>query len=397
MFKLNNCFNKLGRYKANIPLGTSNLKPNTESFSILFSNQSSASVSSFKPLLNYTTFISQKLPKLQKIKSAKTREKELDKRGNQKDDLNETQRKKDMKKDGYADLNFWSKDVEEISARNFIVKNKGFVEDGNIGYERVQKLISRAGVASRRKAEEMIIDGRVKVNGNIIKISEVLVRPGDEILVDDKPIGVNSPKIWMHFKNSEVLTTEYDPDGRNCLLPILKRVIGLDHLIPVGRLDYYTEGLILLTNDGELARHLELPQNLFFRVYRVRIFGKFTDEMKYNFAKGMVIKDVFYRPVSVEIERETDSNSWLRITIQEGKKREIRTLLEYFNVKVLRLIRIAYGPYELPKTLKHGETIEVPIKDELKKFVNKFNNNQKLREGLKHQKIIELHNKLNHK
>lgn len=199
----------------------------------------------------------------------------------------------------------------------------------------------------------------------------------------------------MHFKNPQVLTSEYDPDGRDCLLPIIRKVIGIDHLISVGRLDYYTEGLILFTNDGELARYLTLPQNLFFRVYKVRIFGKFTDEMKFSLAKGMVINEVFYRPVSVQVESETDSNTWLRITLQEGKKREIRTLLEYFNVKVLRLIRVAYGPYVLPNSLKHGETIEVPIKDELKPFINKYNSTERLKKTLQEQKKIENFNKNN--
>ncbi|KAN0004030.1 hypothetical protein ACTFIZ_010174 [Dictyostelium cf. discoideum] len=409
MFKLNNCFNILGRYKKNISLGSSsfplsNLKQNVQSFSSLFINQTTTTTttttttSSSSLLLNYST--SKKLPRLDKIGSYlkklrrdKFREQKIAKRERKQDVLNEKQRQKDMKKDGYAEISFWSKDVEEIKENNYIKKGEGFLEDGKIGTERIQKILARAGVASRRKAEELIIDGRVKVNGKIIKMEEILVKPNDIITVDDKPIKVDKPKIWMHFKNPQVLTSEYDPDGRDCLLPIIRKVIGIDHLISVGRLDYYTEGLILFTNDGELARYLTLPQNLFFRVYKVRIFGKFTDEMKYNLSKGMVINEVFYRPVSVEIEKETDSNSWLRITLQEGKKREIRTLLEYFNVKVLRLIRVAYGPYVLPNSLKHGETIEVPIKDELKPFINKYNSTERLKKTLQEQKRIENFNK----
>ncbi|KAN0036802.1 hypothetical protein ACTFIV_002113 [Dictyostelium citrinum] len=400
MFKLNNCFNILGRCKTNISIIQSSktiLKQNIQSFSSLFINQTSFSLWSSS---NYTTTPTTKLPRLEKIglylkklRSQKRTEKKLEKRAKEKSIVNEKQRRKDMKKDGYALLNFWNKDVEEIRDNDFIKKNKGFMEDGQIGTERVQKILARAGIASRRKAEDLIIDGRVKVNGKIIKMEDVLVKPSDIITVDDKPIKVDQPKIWMHYKNPQVLTSEYDPDGRDCLLPIIRRVIGVDHLISVGRLDYYTEGLILFTNDGELARYLTLPQNLFFRVYRVRIFGKFTNEMKFNLSKGMVINEVFYRPVSVEVESETDSNSWLRITIQEGKKREIRTLLEYFNVKVLRLIRVAYGPYILPKSLKHGETMEVPIKDELKPFLNKYKSTERLKRNLQEQKKIELFNK----
>ncbi|EAL69178.1 hypothetical protein DDB_G0276449 [Dictyostelium discoideum AX4] len=398
MFKLNNCFNILGRYKANIPLGPSSLsltilKQNVQSFSSLFINQTTPSSLIQSSLLNYST--SKKIPRLDKIGSYlkklrrdKFREQKLAKKQGE---LNE----KDMKKDGYPEISFWSKDAEKIKENDFIKKGEGFVEDGKIGTERIQKILARAGIASRRKAEELIIDGRVKVNGKIIKMEEILVKPHDIITVDDKPIKVDKPKIWMHFKNPQVLTSEYDPDGRDCLLPIIRKVIGIDHLISVGRLDYYTEGLILFTNDGELARYLTLPQNLFFRVYKVRIFGKFTDEMKFSLAKGMVINEVFYRPVSVQVESETDSNTWLRITLQEGKKREIRTLLEYFNVKVLRLIRVAYGPYVLPNSLKHGETIEVPIKDELKPFINKYNSTERLKKTLQEQKKIENFNKNN--
>ncbi|KAM9966140.1 hypothetical protein ACTFIR_006332 [Dictyostelium discoideum] len=397
-------FNILGRYKTNIPLGSSSLsltilKQNVQSFSSLFINQTTQSLTQ-SSLLNYST--SNKLPRLDKIGSYlkklrrdRLREQKLTKRAKENDELNEKQRQKDMKKDGYAEISFWSKEPEKIRENDFIKKGEGFIEDGKIGSERIQKILARAGITSRRKAEELIMDGRVKVNGKPIKIGEVLVKPDDIIEVDGKSVRVEKPKIWMHYKNPQVLTSEYDPDGRDCLIPIIKRVLGIDHLISVGRLDYYTEGLILFTNDGDLARYLTLPQNLFFRVYRVRIFGRFTDEMKYSLAKGMVVNEVFYRPVSVQVESETNSNTWLRITLQEGKKREIRTLLEYFNVKVLRLVRVAYGPYVLPNDLKHGETIEVPIKDELTPFMNKYNSTERLKKTLQEQKKIKIFNKEN--
>lgn len=191
MFKLNNCFNILGRYKANIPLGPSSLsltilKQNVQSFSSLFINQTTPSSLIQSSLLNYST--SKKIPRLDKIGSYlkklrrdKFREQKLAKKQGE---LNE----KDMKKDGYPEISFWSKDAEKIKENDFIKKGEGFVEDGKIGTERIQKILARAGIASRRKAEELIIDGRVKVNGKIIKMEEILVKPHDIITVDDKPV-----------------------------------------------------------------------------------------------------------------------------------------------------------------------------------------------------------------
>ncbi|KYR01939.1 putative synthase [Tieghemostelium lacteum] len=300
-------------------------------------------------------------------------------------------KKKDYRNDFKLNIIDYNKDIYKKNKSDNVNNNnnnKNIENDVNVEEQqvevkkdRLQKVLARAGVASRRSAENLIRYGRVTVDGKVVDFNhDLLVDPTiNRIMVDGKLISSKIPKIWLHNKNIKVLVSERDPEGRECLLPILKKILDKQHIIPVGRLDYYSEGLLLLTNDGELSRHLEHPDNQFEKMYRVRIFGKVTDTMKTALTRGIVIDGIKYRPVKIEIESETESNSWIKVTLNEGKKREIRTIFEHFNVKVLRLIRVSYGPYQLPESLKHGETMEVPIKPQLKKFISSWANKEKLK------------------
>ncbi|KAF2072822.1 hypothetical protein CYY_005865 [Polysphondylium violaceum] len=257
--------------------------------------------------------------------------------------------------------------------------------------ERVQKYLARCGVASRRLSEEMIKSGRVTINDKVAKIGEsFLIGAGDIVKVDNKIIRPSIPKLWIHHKPRNTLVSTKDSFGRDCLVEILQKVMNKPHIIPVGRLDYYSEGLILLTNDGELSRYLEHPKTEVTRIYKVRIFGQLTERMKLLLEKGIVIDDVQYKPIKAEIESETESNSWIILTLTEGKNREIRKILEYFNIKVLRLVRVKYGPYLLPSTLKPGEVIEAKLTGDLQKFVKKWSKDLRATEKLIKDKDFSL-------
>jgi len=249
--------------------------------------------------------------------------------------------------------------------------------------ERIQKYLARCGVASRRSSEEMIKSGRVTINDKVVKIGEnLLVGVKDTVKVDNMLIKASIPKLWLHHKPRNTLVTTKDSFGRDCLVDILQKVMNKPHIIPVGRLDYYSEGLILFTNDGELSRYLENPKTEITRTYRVRIFGHLTEKMKEMLHRGIVVDNIKYKSIKAEIESETESNSWIKLTLTEGKNREIRNILEYFNIKVLRLVRLQFGPYEMPSTLKPGEVVEAQIKGDLKQFVNKWSKEQRVRDRL---------------
>ncbi|EGG16464.1 Putative synthase [Cavenderia fasciculata] len=256
--------------------------------------------------------------------------------------------------------------------------------------ERLQKRLSRSGVTSRRQSERMIMEGRVCVNGKVASMkNDLFVKPTDIVTVDNKIIEESVPKIC----------NLQDPE-KDTLIPILQKMLNKDHLMSVGRLDYYSEGLILITNDGELSRYLELPQSGFEKTYRVRIFGKVTPDMNMALTRGLTIDGIRYAPMKISVERETDSNTWVICTLTEGKNREIRRIFEHFNVKVLRIIRTQFGPYTLPETLKPGETVEVHLKDEIKSFKSKWANKEKLirkaKEGLKKMKLNQsINNNIN--
>ena len=218
---------------------------------------------------------------------------------------------------------------------------------------RIAKAMARVGLCSRREAERWIEEGRVSINGRVLKTPAVEVKPGDRVLVDGKPLPVVEPsQLWRYHKPKGTVTTHNDPQGRptvfDNLPPALPRVIS------VGRLDFNTEGLILLTNDGELARHLELPATGWLRRYRVRAKGRVTQQDLDKLKDGVEIEGVRYGPVEAQIDTVQGANMWITVGIREGKNREVRKVLSNLGLDVNRLIRISFGPFQL-LDLKPGD------------------------------------------
>lgn len=229
--------------------------------------------------------------------------------------------------------------------------------------ERIAKRIAAAGVCSRRDAEKYITDGRVKVNGALITSPALNVTEDDVILIDDTPLPRKAlPKLWRFYKPCGVITTQKDPQNRKTLFDILPKNLSKAHIISIGRLDLNSEGLILLTTSGELSRYAELPKTAWARCYRVRVHGTVDMEALKQLKKGITIEGVTYGAIEVDLIRQTGSNSWLYMLIREGKNREIRKVLNHFGLQVNKLIRVAYGPFEL-KDLKPGECQEIPHKE----------------------------------
>lgn len=231
------------------------------------------------------------------------------------------------------------------------------LEEGEAQGERIAKRISRAGFCSRRKAEELIADGRVKVDGVVIDTPAIRVLPEQAVLIDGKPLQQpEEPRVWILNKPRGVVTTNHDPEGRKTVFDVLPK--ELPRVMAVGRLDMNSEGLLLLTNDGEIARYMELPATGWTRRYRVRVFGTPSQETLRQLKKGMAVDGVHYGSVSATVEREQGSNCWLNVALTEGKKREIRVLFEHVGHQVSRLIRVSYGPFQLG-TLSEGQVKEV--------------------------------------
>lgn len=212
--------------------------------------------------------------------------------------------------------------------------------------ERIAKIMSRRGFCSRRDAEKLIAEGKVYVNGVLIETPGTKVSMADDITVaGDKVAAAESLKMWAFYKPKECLTTHYDPQGRTTLFSLLPR--EMQRVISVGRLDYNTEGLILLCNDGETTRQLELPKSRIPRVYKCRVFGRIPSVMVKMMAEGLHIDGVHYAPIKCWIEADQGLNSWLVMELHEGKNREIRRICEYFDLQVSRLIRVQYGSVSL--------------------------------------------------
>ncbi|MEN3952408.1 pseudouridine synthase [Iodidimonas sp. SYSU 1G8] len=223
--------------------------------------------------------------------------------------------------------------------------------------ERIAKVLARAGVASRRAAETMIEQRRVAVDGKVLDSPALNVRPEQIITVDGKPIAAAEPtRLWLYHKPPGLLTSHKDPKGRNTVFENLPK--DMPRVISVGRLDINSEGLLLLTNDGELARHLESPKTGWKRRYRARAWGEPDDKRLEALRKGVVVDGVKYAPAEVEVESRKASNTWIAVGIREGKNREVRKLLEHAGLQVSRLIRVAYGPFQLG-VLERGEVREV--------------------------------------
>lgn len=226
--------------------------------------------------------------------------------------------------------------------------------------ERIAKWLARAGVASRRDAEKIIADGRVAVNGETLTTPAFKVGPNDIVTLDGKPVGTAAAtRLWIYHKPRGLVTTHKDPQGRPTVFESLPR--HMPRVISVGRLDLNSEGLLLLTNDGALARRLELPASGWARRYRVRMFGTPSPQTVAALAKGVTVEGVRYGPVEAMVERGDSANAWLLVTLHEGKNREIRRLFEHFGHKVSRLIRVSFGPFQLGQ-LEPGAVREVPGK-----------------------------------
>ncbi len=232
--------------------------------------------------------------------------------------------------------------------------------------ERIAKVMARAGVASRRDSEAMIAEGRVSVNGKVIESPALDVGPSDVILVDGEPLPARErTRLWLYHKPRGLVTTNHDPEGRPTVFEALPE--DLPRVLSIGRLDINTEGLLLLTNDGGLARVLELPETGWLRRYRVRAFGSVTQDKLDTLRDGVSIEGVNYGPVVARFEREQGSNTWLTVDLREGKNREVKTVLEHLGLAVNRLIRVSFGPFQLGD-LPEGEVDEIRsrvIKDQL--------------------------------
>jgi 23S rRNA pseudouridine2605 synthase len=226
--------------------------------------------------------------------------------------------------------------------------------------ERIAKVIARAGLASRREAEAWIAAGRVSVNGAKITSPALNVTRADRIVVDGKPLpGAERTRLFLYHKPRGLVTTSSDPQGRPTIFDALPR--DLPRLISIGRLDLSTEGLLLLTNDGGLARALELPSTGWLRRYRVRAHGKVTQPQLDALRDGVTVDGINYGPIDAVLDREQTSNVWITFAIREGKNREVRNVLRHLGLQVARLIRVSFGPFQLGE-LAEGEVSEVPTR-----------------------------------
>ena len=226
--------------------------------------------------------------------------------------------------------------------------------------ERLAKFMARSGVCSRREAEKLIEQKRVTINGEIVQTPATLVEGNENILLDGEKLPqTETTRVWLYHKPVGLLTTHKDEKNRATVFDNLPA--GLPRVISVGRLDLNSEGLLLLTNNGELSRKLELPQNGWKRRYKVRVHGVLNKNKLAELEKGVTIEGINYGAVKIEIESQNGTNSWLSVTLSEGKNREIRKLMNSIGLEVARLIRLSYGPFQLG-SLKKGEVKEVPQK-----------------------------------
>ena len=225
------------------------------------------------------------------------------------------------------------------------------------GKQRIAKLLARAGVASRRDVERMIAEGRIAIGGETLTTPATLLDDLAGVTVDGQPVQApTAARLFRFYKPQQTLTAARDPKGRATIYDRLPP--GLPRLMPVGRLDYMTEGLLLLTNDGELKRQLELPSTGVVRNYRARAFGTVTQAALERLAEGVTIEGVHYGPIIANLERRTGRNCWIEMSLTEGKNREVRNVLAFLGLQVSRLIRTAYGPLDLGG-LEPGDVDEV--------------------------------------
>ena len=226
--------------------------------------------------------------------------------------------------------------------------------------DRIAKWLARAGVASRRDAERLLTEGKVRLNNRTVTHPATFVLPGDIVTVAGIPVAPpERTRLWRYHKPAGIVTTHRDPEGRptvfDKLPPHLPRVVS------IGRLDLTSEGLLLLTNDGGLARRLELPATGWLRRYRVRVFGAPDPATLAGLAKGITVDGVKYGPIDAGLDSRKGDNVWLSMALREGRNREIRRVVEHLGMRVTRLIRVAYGPFQLG-ALPRGAVEEIPAR-----------------------------------
>jgi 23S rRNA pseudouridine2605 synthase len=238
--------------------------------------------------------------------------------------------------------------------------------DGPEKGDRIAKVLARAGLCSRREAERWIAEGRVALDGVVLTSPAVTVTPNAIVLVDGQPLPEPEPsRLWRYHKPAGLVTTPKDEKGRPTLFETLPPELG--RVISIGRLDLNSEGLLLLTNDGELARRLELPSTGWVRRYKVRVHGTVDAARLAPLAQGLTIDGVRYGPITAELERQKGANAWVIVALAEGKNREVRRVFEHLGYTVSRLIRLSYGPFQLG-ALERGLVEEVPrrvVRDQL--------------------------------
>jgi 23S rRNA pseudouridine2605 synthase len=225
------------------------------------------------------------------------------------------------------------------------------------GPQRIAKLLARAGIASRREIERMIVEGRIALNGEKITTPATLLDDVAGLTVDGRPVRpAKATRLYRFYKPTGTLTAASDPKGRATIYDRLPA--GMSRVMPVGRLDYMTEGLLLLTNDGELKRQLELPRTAVVRTYRARAFGEISQDQLEGLAEGITIEGMRYGSINANLERRTGRNCWIEMSLTEGKNREVRNVLAHLGLQVSRLIRTSYGPLTV-EGLEPGQVEEV--------------------------------------
>jgi 23S rRNA pseudouridine2605 synthase len=230
--------------------------------------------------------------------------------------------------------------------------------------ERIAKKMAAAGLCSRREAERWIAEGRVKIDGQAITTPAIVVTDKMSVFVDGKPLtAAPAPRVWLYHKPAGLLTTHNDPQGRSTIFESLPS--SMPRVISIGRLDLNSEGLMLLTNDGAIARYAELPSTGWARSYRVRVFGQVDEAALAALAQGIIIDDVAYGRIEAEVMGAPRTNTWVFMTLYEGKNREIRKVMEHLGLRVNRLIRVSYGSFSLGdlmpgqvKEISHAELVK---------------------------------------